>query len=172
MLELVLGGARSGKSHYAQTRALQSGRDVCVVVTADADDDEMRERIQLHQQQRPAHWRTLESPLQLANTLQGLNEQACFIIVDCLTLWLSNLLIRTPNQVDQELTSLLRIVPALKPDVIFVSNEVGMGVVPLGKLSRQFVDEAGRLHQRLAQQCHKVTQVIAGIPHVIKQTEC
>ncbi len=169
MLELVLGGARSGKSQYAQSRAVDSKKAVVFIATATAEDSEMQQRIQLHQQTRPADWQTIEEPIKLANTLHAQQENNTFIIVDCLTLWLSNLLARSEEICAKETQALLTLLPSMENDVVFVSNEVGMGIVPMGELSRRFVDEAGRLHQHLAQSCQQVTQMIAGIPHVIKQ---
>ena len=168
MFEFVLGGARSGKSHYAQQQALASGLPVIYIATATAGDDEMRARIRIHQQSRPAHWTLCEEPLELAAMLRRHQHAGHYIIVDCLTLWLSNLLAQTPAFYQQQLQEFFDCLPDVEASVIFVSNEVGMGVVPMGELSRRFVDESGRLHQRLAQQCQRVTQMIVGIPHVIK----
>ena len=171
MLEFVLGGARSGKSHYAQQQALASNLPVIYIATATAGDAEMLARIDLHRQSRPAHWTVCEEALDLAAMLHRYGEQENYIIVDCLTLWLSNLLAQTPEYYQQQLQAFFACLPDLDASVIFVSNEVGMGITPMGELSRRFVDESGRLHQRLAQQCHRVTQMIVGIPHVIKN-EC
>ena len=168
MLEFVLGGARSGKSHYAQQQALLSGLKVIYIATATAGDSEMQARIKLHQQARPSHWTTCEEPLQLAKVLRQHKHQNHYIIVDCLTLWLSNLLAESLEYYEQQIQLFFDCVQDTNASVIFVSNEVGMGIVPMGELSRRFVDESGRLHQRLAQQCHRVTQMIVGIPHVIK----
>jgi adenosylcobinamide kinase / adenosylcobinamide-phosphate guanylyltransferase len=171
MLEFVLGGARSGKSHYAQEQALASELHVVYIATATAGDAEMRARIDLHRQSRPAHWTLCEEPLELAALLRRYAQPEHFVIVDCLTLWLSNLLAESPAYYQQQLQAFFDCLPDLDASVIFVSNEVGMGITPMGQLSRRFVDESGRLHQRLAQQCHRVTQMIVGIPHVIKN-EC
>ena len=171
MLEFVLGGARSGKSHYAQQRALASGLSVVYIATATAGDKEMQARIHAHRQTRPAHWTTCEEPYELAKVLQQYDNPDSFIIVDCLTLWLSNLLARPTDFHEQQVKEFLNSVQDMRASAVFVSNEVGMGIVPLGELSRRFVDEAGRLHQRLAQQCQRVTQMIVGIPNVIKN-EC
>ncbi len=168
MLEFVLGGARSGKSHYAQQRALASGSWVVYIATATAGDTEMQARINAHRKSRPAHWTTCEEAYDLAKVLQQYDNPDSFIIVDCLTLWLSNLLARPADFHALQVTEFLNSVQDMQASAVFVSNEVGMGIVPLGELSRRFVDEAGRLHQRLAQQCQRVTQMIAGIPNVIK----
>jgi len=170
MKELILGGARSGKSHYAETCATESGLDVIYVATAQALDDEMQQRIKHHQQQRPAHWQLIEEPLNLVSTLKdNANNKTC-ILVDCLTLWLSNQLCSEENkiQLQENINNLINILPELPGRIIFVSNEVSMGIIPVGEINRQFVDEAGRLHQRLAAVCDKVTLMVAGIPSHIK----
>ena len=169
MKQLILGGARSGKSNYAQQQAESGERQVVYIATAQGGDDEMRQRIALHQQQRPRHWILVEEQIALADVLQQQDaEQKCFL-VDCLTLWLSNLLCHEDTSLFQhERNKLLEVMPALQSDVILVSNEVGQGIVPLGELNRRFVDEAGRLHQALAQQCDRVVWIMAGLPQVLK----
>lgn len=170
MKELILGGARSGKSHYAETCATESGLDVIYVATAQALDDEMQQRIKHHQQQRPAHWQLIEEPINLVSTLKdNANNKTC-ILIDCLTLWLSNQLCCEENkiQLQENINNLINILPELPGKIIFVSNEVSMGIIPMGEINRQFVDEAGRLHQRLATVCDKVTLMVAGIPSYIK----
>jgi adenosylcobinamide kinase/adenosylcobinamide-phosphate guanylyltransferase len=168
MRELVLGGARSGKSRYAEQCAQASGLPVCVVVTAQAGDAEMAARIAHHQALRPPHWRVVESPFQLAATLFEQARDGQCLIVDCLTLWLTNLLCQTPEQIETERTALLACLPKLPGTTLLVSNETGMGVVPLGELTRRFVDEAGWLNQAVAQICERVTLVAAGLPLVLK----
>ncbi len=170
MKQLILGGARSGKSLYAETCATESGLDVIYVATAQALDDEMQQRIKHHQQQRPVHWQLIEEPINLVSTLKdNANNKTC-ILVDCLTLWLSNQLCSEENkiQLQENINDLINILPALPGKIIFVSNEVSMGIIPMGEINRQFVDEAGRLHQRLATVCDKVTLMVAGIPSQIK----
>lgn len=170
MKELILGGARSGKSHYAETCAKESGLDVLYVATAQAFDKEMQQRIQHHQQQRPSHWRLIEEPLNLISVLQNnANANTC-ILVDCLTLWLSNQLCSDSykSNIEENTDALVALLPALSGKIIFVSNEVSMGIIPMGEINRQFVDEAGRLHQKLAVVCEKVTLMVAGIPSQIK----
>jgi adenosylcobinamide kinase/adenosylcobinamide-phosphate guanylyltransferase len=175
MLELVIGGARSGKSTYAeqcaknyseQNKNLES--EVLYIATATAGDDEMTMRIAHHKQSRPDSWQTVEEPVKLAALLEKFNQPSNFLIVDCLTLWLTNLFSLDPEQKQREIDSLLTTLPGITSSVIFVTNEIGMGVVPLGETTRQFVDEAGRLHQLIAGQCHRVTQMVAGIPNIIK----
>lgn len=169
MKQLILGGARSGKSRYAQQQAEQSNRQIIYIATAHAGDEEMRERITQHQQQRPEHWSLVEEKIALADVLQQQDgEQRC-LLVDCLTLWLSNLLCHDDAGLFQhEREKLLSVMPSLQADVILVSNEVGQGIVPLGELNRRFVDEAGRLHQALAQQCDHVVWIMAGLPQILK----
>lgn len=165
MLELVLGGARSGKSAYAEQCAGMSGKPVSYIATATALDDEMRARIARHREDRPADWQTIEQPVRLGAAINQIQHQ--YVIVDCLTLWMSNLLTLTDNEYHEQIQSLFDSLDSTN-DIIFVSNEVGMGIVPLGEQTRRFVDETGRLHQRLAARCQHVTQVIAGIPNRIK----
>ncbi len=168
MKELILGGARSGKSHYAEMCATESKLDVLYVATAQALDDEMKKRIEHHQQQRPSHWRLVEEPLDLTSVLKKNANTSTCILVDCLTLWISNLLCIDNKQLQSNVDELITVVSELDCHIIFVSNEVSMGVIPMGEMSRQFVDETGRLHQRLAKMCNKVTLMVAGIPSHIK----
>ena len=170
MKELILGGARSGKSHYAETRAKESALNVLYVATAQALDDEMQQRIKHHQQQRPDHWSLIEEPLDLVSVLKNNADDKTCILVDCLTLWLSNLLCSEEHKknLHKNIDELVDTLPELTGKIIFVSNEVSMGIIPMGELNRQFVDEAGRLHQRLAAVCENVTLMVAGIPSHIK----
>lgn len=169
MLHLILGGARSGKSRLAEKIAHATGLSVSYIATAQAHDDEMRERIQHHQQQRPAEWEVVEEPLYLADRLQALDRPHHVILVDCLTLWVSNLLIHEQADLQPiEFQKLFDVVAKLQSTVILVSNETGLGVVPMGQLSRKFVDESGRLHQQLGQIADKVVFCVAGFPMVLK----
>lgn len=169
MKELILGGARSGKSALAQQRAIASGLRVTYIATATAGDDEMRARIQRHQLERPAEWELIEEPIALADALQQSAAPERCLIVDCLTLWLTNLLgFATESELQQQRQALLDLLPQLPGHIILVSNEINMGVVPMGELSRRFCDEAGWLHQALAQQCQRVTLTVAGLPLVLK----
>lgn len=171
MLTLVLGGARSGKSALAERLAIESGRKVVYVATAQALDGEMSERIAHHRSRRPPGWGLVEEPLALADTLLHRARDGRFVIVDCLTLWLSNLLgAEDATRFETERDALLRATATLPGDVCFVSNEVGLGITPLGELTRRFVDEAGRLHQSLAQRCERVVFVAAGLPLTLKGT--
>lgn len=169
MLRLILGGARSGKSRLAQQIAKDLEMPVIYIATAQALDTEMAERIKLHQQQRPTDWALIESPLYLADTLIKIDRKNQVILVDCLTLWMSNLLLAEAAQLQiKQCEALLQVLPKLQSEIILVSNETGMGVVPMGQLSRQFVDESGRLHQQLAQLADQVTFCVAGLPMQLK----
>ena len=170
MIELILGGARSGKSTLAEHKAVASGLAVTYIATADpldlADDKEMLARIAHHRAQRPVEWLLVEEPRYLATLLKTLAAPDRLLLVDCLTLWLSNLLHK--DEVLKETQALLDVLPTLPGHIILVSNEVGMGIVPLGELTRRYVDEAGRLHQRIAAIADSVTFVAAGIPLQLK----
>lgn len=170
---LILGGARSGKSRYAESIAAAAAhsqaKNVVYIATATVFDEEMAQRVKHHQNDRPAEWLSVEEPLKLSEALQTYAAPDAFVIVDCLTMWLNNLLMEKGSTNPQDaIQTLLDTVPNLKGDVAFVSNEVSMGVVPLGELTRQFVDESGRLHQQLAQRVDDVIFMVAGIPTVIK----
>ncbi len=169
MKELILGGVRSGKSRLAEQYALASGLPVTYLATATVEDDEMRARIAHHQAQRPGHWQLVEEPLALASALQRHAAAGHCVLVDCLTLWLTNLLCAQDEaRLRQESAALLQILPGLPGHIILVSNETGMGIVPLGELTRRYCDEAGRLHQAVAQCCERVILTVAGLPVVVK----
>ena len=181
MRELIIGGARSGKSTLAEKRALESGLQVIYVATAQALDGEMKHRIALHQARRPATWGLVESPLDLAATLKRHAAPGVCLLVDCLTLWLTNVLFageaarqaEAGQPVDcavfsNEVQALVDVLPQLPGRIIIVSNEVGWGVVPMAAVSRLFADEQGRLNQRVAAVCEKVTLVAAGLPLALK----
>ncbi len=168
MKHLILGGARSGKRHHAETMGLATGKKLVYIATSQALDEEMRSRILHHQTIRDSCWKTIEEPIDLATTLQKHAATDTCILVDCLTLWLTNLLLADETIFLRERDALLQVLPQLAGDILLVSNEVGMGIVPLDPLSRRFVDEAGRLHQQLAQCCDAVTLVAAGLPLSLK----
>ncbi len=164
---LVLGGARSGKSRHAEA-LVESQPGPCIyLATAQAGDAEMAARIAAHRARRSPRWTTVEEPLDLAVAL----GQACgpdrAVLVDCLTLWLSNLL-GAGRPVAAEYEGLLAALPGLAGPVVLVSNEVGQGVVPEGALARTFVDRAGRLHQDLAAVAQRVVFMTAGLPRELK----
>ncbi len=167
MRELILGGARSGKSALAEQRAAASGLAVTYIATAQALDEEMAARIERHQQQRPNHWQLVEEPLELAATLKQHAAPDRCLLVDCLTLWLNNLL-ADESVFERCRNEFLELLPQLPGEIILVSNEVGLGIVPLGELSRRFCDESGRLHQAVAARCERVTFVTAGLPMLLK----
>lgn len=168
MIELILGGARSGKSLHAEQLAQRSGLEVHYIATATAWDDEMRARIKAHQQRRPDHFILHEAPLALAETLQEQAREDRFLLVDCLTLWLTNQLLESPDALDETCQVLIDSLARLPGRIVLVSNEVGMGVVPTDALSRRFVDESGRLHQAIAQVADQVWWVVAGLPQCLK----
>jgi adenosylcobinamide kinase / adenosylcobinamide-phosphate guanylyltransferase len=171
MKTLILGGARSGKSALAEKLARESGKDVVYIATAQALDGEMTERIAHHRERRPVEWLSVEEPLALANALRTHAASDRLVLIDCLTLWLSNALgIDDGLHFASEHAALLDAVNALQHDLVMVSNEVGLGITPMGALTRRFVDEAGRLHQSLAVACERVVFVAAGLPLVMKGT--
>jgi adenosylcobinamide kinase/adenosylcobinamide-phosphate guanylyltransferase len=168
MKQLILGGARSGKSRLAEQRADASGLDVIYIATAQAGDAEMEARIAHHRASRPAHWMLIEEPLHLSAVLQQHAAPDRCLLVDCLTLWLTNLLLHEEAGLRAEVDAVCRCISDLPGELIMVSNEVGWGIVPMGELSRRFQDEAGRLHQQLAGRCNRVTLTVAGLPLEIK----
>jgi len=169
MLQLILGGARSGKSRLAEKLAGDSGLEVIYIATSQPLDGEMNQRVALHRQRRPAHWGLIEEPVALARVLkENAGADRC-LLVDCLTLWLTNLLmLDDPQRLAQEREALLDCLAELPGEIIFVSNETGLGVVPLGELTRRYVDEAGWLHQALAERCQRVVFTVAGLPMTLK----
>lgn len=175
MIELVLGGARSGKSRYAEQQALASGLPVVYIATAEARDEEMQQRIQHHQQRRPAAWLTVEEPIALSEVISQYSGTAHYLLVDCLTLWLSNVLFDKQGNVQeqhcrQQIERLVETLRLGRHHLIMVSNEVGLGVVAADAMTRRFVDEAGFLHQKLAQLSDKVVLITAGLPQILKNT--
>lgn len=169
MKTLILGGARSGKSALAERLAADSGDAVTYVATAQALDSEMAERIAHHRARRPSAWFDVEEPIHLADALRTHAAPDRCLLVDCLTLWLSNLLgIDDGAHFEGERAALFDVLPTLPGEVVFVSNEVGLGIVPMGELTRRYVDEAGRLHQALAAHCDRVLFVAAGLPLALK----
>ena len=181
---LILGGARSGKSAHAEQLAAAGGKEVVYDATAQAGDVEMSERIAHHRARRDGGWITIEEPLALADVLVRLCATQRVLLVDCLTLWLSNLLfseqrdfpeigaLEPPAGFLARRAQLLEALEQAAGDVILVSNEVGLGVVPHGAVSRWFVDEAGRLNQAIAARCDKVVFVAAGLPLMLKGQPC
>ncbi|AHF68942.1 MULTISPECIES: bifunctional adenosylcobinamide kinase/adenosylcobinamide-phosphate guanylyltransferase [Pseudomonas] len=171
MLQLILGGARSGKSRLAERLAAESGLSVLYIATSQPLDGEMNQRVISHRQRRPDSWGLVEEPLELARVLRENAAIGHCLLVDCMTLWLTNLLmLDDPERLAQEREALLECLCELPGDIIFVSNETGLGVVPLGELTRRYVDEAGLLHQAIAERCQRVVLTVAGLPLTLKGT--
>ena len=168
---LVLGGARSGKSRFAQACAeaasARSGRDLVFLATAQAFDAEMKQRIAAHVADRRASWRTVEAPFDLVAALAAEATSSRIVLVDCLTLWLSNLMLRG-DDLEVAGRSLAEQARASPGSVVYVSNEVGAGIVPDNALARRFRDAQGRLNQLMAAACRDVVLVTAGLPLVLK----
>lgn len=172
MKHLILGGARSGKSSYAESLALSSWnknktRGLYYVATAQALDHEMESRIQHHSKSRHTAFETIEETLALAEVLETLPSQS-IVIVDCLTLWLSNILHDHSESLTERKTALLNSLQTCNHSVYLVSNEISLGVIPMGEITRKFVDEMGWLHQELGQTVDELTLMVAGIPSKIK----
>ncbi|MDU9397880.1 bifunctional adenosylcobinamide kinase/adenosylcobinamide-phosphate guanylyltransferase [Pseudomonas sp. zfem003] len=169
MAELILGGARSGKSRLAERQAADSGLAVVYIATSQPLDGEMSARVAHHRARRPDHWGLVEEPVELARVLREHASAGTCLLVDCLTLWLTNLLmLEDEARLAAERDALLACIAELPGRVLLVSNETGLGVVPLGKLTRRYVDEAGWLHQALAERCTRVTFTVAGLPMLLK----
>jgi len=167
MIRLILGGARSGKSRQAEQWAQATGLDVTYIATAQAHDDEMCERISRHREDRPHHWVTIEEPLQLAPAIVAHQAPDRCLLIDCLTLWVTNQLLANADM-PAERHELCDALKTAQGTIILVSNETGMGVVPMGELSRRFTDEAGWLNQSIAGLADQVVLMVAGIPMLLK----
>lgn len=163
----VLGGARSGKSRYAQVRAEAIGVQRCFIATAQAFDDEMRDRIARHQADRGAGWQIVEEPLDLAEAIAARSSPGRVLVVDCLTLWTTNLLL-AENDIAAAAGKLTNAISRATGPVILVANEVGQGIVPDNALARRFRDEAGLVNQRVAAAVEEVQLLIAGLPMKLK----
>lgn len=173
MKQLIFGGARSGKSRLAEQLTQTYGDKIAYIATADKrfHDEEMKARVRHHRQQRPAHWHTLEQPRQLGSGLKACDQGYDAIMVDCLTLWLTNCLMAEEENAGAwatEKQQFLSALETLSTPIIMVSNEVGMGIVPLGELNRRFVDEAGFLNQATASISDRCVLTAAGLPLVLK----
>lgn len=179
-ISLVLGGARSGKSAHAESLATATGKEVVYIATAQPGDDEMRARIALHQSRRSDAWVTVEAPLALADAIQAWSSPERVVLVDCLTVWLSNLMfsdgriypeigtIDLPLRLHAERAALLEVLSHPRGDLILVANEVGLSIVPMGAISRAFVDQAGWLNQGVAARADHAVLTVAGLPLVLK----
>ncbi len=167
---LILGGARSGKSAFAERLVDESGLTKIYLATSQAFDGEMEDRISIHRERRGSEWDLVEEPLALVSALEQAASQNACILVDCLTLWLTNL-IMAERDVNAECDALCQALPNFMnsgANILFVSNEVGQGIVPMEKMARDFRDHAGRLHQNLAATVHHVWFVTAGLPQKLK----
>lgn len=181
---LIVGGARSGKSVYAEQLAAQSGKNMVYIATAEAWDSEMEKRIAMHRSRRDTGWTTIEEHLALGDAIARGSTPDSIVLVDCLTVWLSNLLfsermdypdvgeIAPTKAFTEQRARFLEALEQAAGDVILVSNEVGLGIVPQGAISRWFVDEAGRLNQAVAARCERAVFVAAGLPLVLKGSLC
>jgi len=176
-IHFVLGGAKSGKTNFAeqkvQTLANQSKKQVVYLATATAEDHEMSDKIQRHRAERPKEWQTIEEPILLAETLANIDHENHCIMVDCLTLWLNNLLgLENSSTRKQQVEALFDYLNLVKDnpqvEIVFVSNEVGQGIIPLGELTRQFVTESGVLHQNIAKIATEVEFITVGLPMRLK----
>ena len=166
----ILGGARSGKSQLAIKMAKKKGKRVAFIATSQALDKEMKKRINLHKKTRPTHWQTFEEPENIPLLLKKINKKFEVIIIDCLTLLVSNLLLKGLKEKDierktEEMSILLK---KIRPDVIIVSNEVGLGIVPDNELARDFRDIAGRMNQIVAKRSDEAFFMFSGLPLKIK----
>lgn len=163
----ILGGARSGKSSFAEGLVEASQLEAIYLATGRAWDDEMSTRISHHKARRGSRWTTIEEPIDLAPKLESLAGSERAILVDCLTLWLTNLMM-AERDIDAEVARLVNTLNRLSGAVILVSNEVGLGIVPENRMAREFRDHAGRLHQAVATVAAKVYFVAAGLPLKMK----
>jgi len=167
-LIFVTGGARSGKSVFAQKLANRLNKKVTYIATAQARDKEMELRIKIHRKNRPAHWKTVEMEKNITEVLSRVAEKSEVILLDCLTLLISNLLLSGEKKILKEIRRLVDEVKRAKATVLIVSNEVGMGIVPNNNLARRFRDIAGRANQIVAQAADEVYLVVSGIPVKVK----
>ena len=170
MNTLVLGGIKSGKSRFAESVATNTEKSVLYIATASPVDAEMQQRIAHHKASRPSHWQVIEEPLDPGRIIKKHSNDSTCVLVDCLTLWLTNLLLLEDKQaLQQHKAELITSITAAPGPVVLVSNETSMGIVPMGELTRQFCDEAGMLHQELAGLCGNVVLMVAGLPHYLKR---
>ena len=166
-LTLVLGGARSGKSRYAESLITALPPPWIYVATAESGDEEMAARIESHRQRRDAQWRTIEAPRELAKALSACGDEP--VLVDCLTLWLSNLMLAEAN-IEKEIAQLEKALMSARARLVLVANEVGSGIVPSYPLGRRFRDLQGTLNQRIAASAERVILMVAGLPLLLKGT--
>ena len=166
---LITGGTRSGKSRYAEQRVREMGSRSVYVATAEANDQEIAQRIAEHRKRRGNQWRTIEEPLELTQTLLAERGKTDCALVDCLTLWISNLLLRHDEKyASEKVDELIEKLPQLNFHLVLVTNEVGSGIVPDNALARRFRDLAGWTNQRMAQAANEVILMVAGVPMIAK----
>ncbi|KNH09864.1 Adenosylcobinamide-phosphate guanylyltransferase [Candidatus Burkholderia brachyanthoides] len=177
-ITFVLGGARSGKSAYAERLAIDSGLPMTYIATARIGDAEFAERVRLHRERRPAHWTLVEASTDLAGALRDADRAEHCVLIDCLTLWLANLLFSDTASDDEPaalppaaraaLDAFDQALTHTRGKIIVVSNEIGLSVVPLGSVTRLYVDELGRLNQRVVAASTRATLMAAGLPLTLK----
>ena len=169
-ISFILGGARSGKSRYAEGLGRGHKGKPAYIATAEITDEEMRERIERHRVERGAAWRTIEAPIELVSALREADAPKSFTLVECLSVWINNLMYHG-RDVAAEVEQLCAILTGVKGHVVIVSNEVGLGIVPDNALARRFRDEAGRAHQAIAQVADEVVFIAAGLPMTLKKPQ-
>jgi len=178
MKSLILGGVKSGKSRFAEQRVkhwlAQTGNsNASVIYLATAEnretDEEFSARISRHKKQRPCSWETIEEPLEISQIIAGASGKHQCVLLECLTLWMSNIL-QNDDLVAQRVDHFCRVLEAYEGEIILVSNETGLGIMPPNALARRFGDELGLLHQRLAMLCDEVVLTVAGLPHILKDS--
>ncbi len=167
----ILGGARSGKSSYAIKLAKEHDKKVAFVATCLALDEEMKKRIGLHKKTRPSHWKTFEEPIDLAVLLRKLSHEFDIVIIDCITLLISNLLSEDleDDKIEERAREMLEALEAAKYKTLIVSNEVGLGIVPDNELGRRFRDIAGKINQMIAHKASEVFFMVSGLPLKVKE---
>lgn len=169
-ITFLLGGARSGKSQFALESAKKAGKSVLFVATAIPFDEEMRRRIRLHRKNRPSHWKTAEAPKGLCALLKKIPKKIDLVIIDCITIYISNLLLenKPDSFIEKEVISILNTLKKSSLNCIIVSNEVGMGIVPENALARKFRDLAGKINQLIANASQEAYFIISGVPLKLK----
>ncbi len=169
-ITFILGGARSGKSAYALKIAKNMGASVAFIATGEPLDREMKERIALHKDKRPKDWKTFEEPLEPVSVLKKVGAKFDVVIIDCLTLLIANLMQKGLKEaaIETKINELLSVLKKIQTQAIIVSNEVGLGIVPVNKLTRDFRDIAGRINQLVAEKADRVFFLVSGLPWRIK----
>jgi adenosylcobinamide kinase/adenosylcobinamide-phosphate guanylyltransferase len=171
---IVIGGAKSGKSQYCVNLLKERYVRPCLIVTAEAKDKEMEERIQKHRENRPSNWPVIEEPVFVSDRLKNLPSECDVALIDCLTLWVSNLLLKfSDNEVSGYIDDFINTVSSYNRNLLMVSNEVGLGIVPDNPLARKFRDITGSLNQRLVGICDEIVFVFSGVPfRITKDGNC